>query len=133
MPESLRSIGCHIRAARIKRGLMQKELAELLGVTKFTIWNWEAKRSSPPTHQCAKVIEFLGYDPFPEPKTLAERMVAYRRKNGLRVKDAARIAGVDPCSWTSWEREEHRITSRYRDILEGLLSGKCSSPNELHR
>ena len=104
VPRSLEKIGDHLRKARIERGLEQRQVARILGVTDSTVWNWENHRSSPPVPQCGRVIEFLGYDPFPEPSTLSGQMIAFRRRNGLRVKDAAAMAGVDPCSWSSWER-----------------------------
>ena len=46
------------------------------------------------------VIRFLGYDPFPEPVTLSDRMRAYRKRNGLSIRAAALRAGVDEES--SW-------------------------------
>ena len=101
----------------------QAQLAELLGVTKSTIWNWENGRSSPPTHRCARVIGFLGYEPFPVPETFSERLVAFRRVRGLTARMAAALAGVDPASWESWERKEHAITPSYRARIEVLLAG----------
>lgn len=121
MPASLQTIGDHVRAARIQRGLEQKHLARILKVTDSTVWNWENNRSNPPVHQCKQVIAFLGYDPFPEPDTFAERLIAFRRVKGLRVKDAARLANVDPASWSSWERKEHQITHTYSERIQILL------------
>lgn len=122
MPRSLERIGDHIRKARIERGMEQKDLASILGVTESCVWLWENHRSAPPIPRCKGVIDFLGYDPFPQPETLAGRMLAYRRRNGLRVKDAAILAAVDPCSWSSWEREEHRITRPYRERILAILA-----------
>jgi len=122
MPLSLRKIGDHVRKARIERGQEQGEVARILGVTKCTVWNWENHRSSPPIHQCKRVIEFLGYDPFPEPETFSEKLIAFRRHLGLRVKDAAALASVDPCSWSSWERVEHEITGIYRARIHELFA-----------
>lgn len=110
MPVSLERIGDHLRKARIERGLEQKDVARMLGVSGTCVWWWENHRYGPPVSRCKGVIDFLGYDPFPKPATFAERLVAFRRTRGLRIKDAAALAGVDPCSWSSWEREEHRIT-----------------------
>jgi transcriptional regulator with XRE-family HTH domain len=47
---------------------------------------------------------FLGYEPFLAPTTLTERMLAFRRREGLSVKDAALRAGVDEASWSRWEQ-----------------------------
>ena len=121
IPRSLEKIGDHVRKARIERGLEQKDLANILGVTESCIWLWENHRSGPPIPRCKGVIEFLGYDPFPEPKTFAERLVAFRRHSGFRVRDAAALANVDPASWSSWERNEHKITGAYRARILPIL------------
>ena len=122
MPTALDSVGDHIRAARITRGMEQKDLAGMLGVTKDTIANWEMKRTSPNILQCGKVIEFLGYDPFPAPVTFAERLLSFRRSRGLRVRDAAQMAGVDPSSWTGWENDGHSITAACREKILRILN-----------
>ncbi|MBK1818245.1 helix-turn-helix transcriptional regulator [Luteolibacter yonseiensis] len=80
-----------------------------------------------------EVIAFVGYDPYPEPSSLAEELVSFRRLRGLRVRDAASLADVDPATWSSWERNEHQITPRYLDRIRTLLgdvpdSGGCLSP-----
>src|SRR5690606_25635812 len=101
-----------------------EQLSRALGVTESTIYNWESNLHHPPVSQCQKAIQFIGYDPFPKPNTLAERMISFRRLNGLRVKDAAAIASVDPCSWSSWEREEHTITTACRCKIDQLIGGE---------
>ena len=122
-PPSLDTVGDHIRTARLQRGLEQHQVARILEVTDSTVWNWENHRSSPPVPKCKRVIEFLGYDPFPLPQNLAEQLVSFRRTRGLRVKDAAALAKVDPASWSSWERTEHSITGACRHRIELLLHG----------
>ena len=121
MPKKVLTVGDHIRAARISRGLEQEQVASLLEVTASTVWNWENGHSSPPLHGCERIIEFLGYDPFPMALTFAERLVSFRRVKGLRVKDAAALAGVDPSSWSSWERSEHEITVQARVKVENVI------------
>ena len=65
IPRSLDRIGDHLRRARIERGLEQKDLAILLGVTESCIWLWENHWSAPPVPRCKRLIDFLGYGPFP--------------------------------------------------------------------
>lgn len=38
-------IGCKIKAARIEKKLTQEQVAELLGVSRQTISNWENEKS----------------------------------------------------------------------------------------
>ena len=40
-PANPKTIGKHIRKRRMDLGLMQKEVAKIIGVTESTIWNWE--------------------------------------------------------------------------------------------
>ena len=104
-------------AARLERGLRQSELASLLGVTESTVWNWEDGRSAPPPHACREVIEFLGYDPFTTPPGEGGRLLALRRRMGLRVADAAAKAGVDPGTWSGWEKGRGTGTARFRQAI----------------
>ena len=41
------------------------------------------------------IIRFLGYNPLPEAKTLAEQLVRRRTTLGMPQKDAVRTIGVD--------------------------------------
>ena len=123
IPKEFVTIGDHVRAARIKRGMEQKELASQLAVHVASIVNWEKDHSFPAIGHCGKLIEFVGYDPFPQPTTFAEELLSFRRIRGLRMEDAAQLAGVDPCSWSSWERGEREITSSYFKKLVQLIRG----------
>ena len=44
-----------LRAARVNKGLSQKEAAELLGVSKDTIGNWEKGKTYPDVQQLKKI------------------------------------------------------------------------------
>ena len=45
-PEERRTLGDHIRAARLERGLLQREVAEAIGVRCGTVNKWECNRCS---------------------------------------------------------------------------------------
>ena len=86
-------------------GLMQKEVAKLLGVNTWTILNWEKGRTEPPVESIPTIVQFLGYnDPFPEPKTLPQRLIAKRQAMGWSIKKAATTLGVDPGTWGNWKK-----------------------------
>lgn len=90
------TVGKHIRKARQELGLLQRELAELIGVCEETILHWEWGQTEPTVHDLPAVIRFLGFDPSPAPHSgLGVRMLAYRRQRGLSIKEPARLAGVD--------------------------------------
>lgn len=40
-------MGITLRAARVNKGLSQENAAQLLGVTKYTVSNWERGKSYP--------------------------------------------------------------------------------------
>lgn len=110
-----------MRSERLKRGIEQKDVGILLGVTESTVWNWENGRSSPPVHQCKRIIGFLGFDPFERRGLFSEELIAFRRTRGLRIKEAASFASVDPATWSNSEKEEGRITTACRKRIQNLL------------
>lgn len=57
-PENPETIGEHIKRARLERDFLQRELAELLGVTVDTVRNWEKGRARP-TLARRKVMRWL--------------------------------------------------------------------------
>jgi transcriptional regulator with XRE-family HTH domain len=111
---------------RQKRKLLQREVAELIGVTKETVANWEKSKTAPAMHEYPAVIRFLGYDPSPsqDSEHIGMRMAAYRRRHGLSIREAAKRAGVDEGSWSTWERTGTIPTNRRRERVEGMLRGK---------
>jgi len=54
------TIGDHIRKRRMDLGLLQREVAEIIGVTESSVWNWE-HGVEPEQHYNPKIIKFLGY------------------------------------------------------------------------
>jgi transcriptional regulator with XRE-family HTH domain len=62
-PKELKTLGDHIRKKRLDLGLLQAEVAERVGVTASTIFNWERNRVSPQARHIRKIIRFLGYKP----------------------------------------------------------------------
>lgn len=48
---------------RLELNLLQREVAQRLGVKTDTILNWEHNRTTPTLRYLPRVIAFLGYDP----------------------------------------------------------------------
>jgi DNA-binding XRE family transcriptional regulator len=105
-PERPQSSAEHLRKRRIEQCLIQKELAKRLGVNAWTYILWEQDRSVPMVRYYPAIFSFLSYDPFPEPATLPEQIVAQRRRLGLTLKEAARSIGVDEGTFHRWETGE---------------------------
>lgn len=78
----------------------------MMGVDWKTLMWWERDEREPYVSAYPAIIRFLGYEPWQEPTTLAEALVAERRRRGLRIDQAAELVGVDEGTWRRWERSE---------------------------
>ena len=118
-PETL---GEHLRKRRHKLGLFQKDVALRLGVNQWTYITWELETRQPSVRYMPAILSFLGYDPFPEPVTLGERIVAARCALGLPRKRLAQRIGVDEGTLMRWETGEWTPTRLTRPKLDAFLS-----------
>jgi len=84
-------LGEHLLKRRMERGLTQDQAGKDLGTDEWTVGNWEKDRTFPAVRYFPAIFRFLGYDPFPMPTTLPERMIARRRVLGLSVRRAASL------------------------------------------
>ena len=62
-PRELRTVGDHLKKARLLRGLIRSEAATALGVSGDTIKNWETGETAPRACLRERIVCFLGYDP----------------------------------------------------------------------
>jgi len=76
------------------------------------------------------ILEYLGYDPFPEPVTLSQRLVAKRRQKGWSIKEAAGVLGVDPSSWGNWECGHMILYRQHRALVAQLLDLSADALNQ---
>ena len=106
IPVAPQTVGDHIRKKRLALKMLQKEVAEQLGVDKTSVFNWEANTSAPEIRYMPAIIGFLGYNPLPEAKGWGERLVRHRSTLGMTQKEAARQLGVDQGTLARWERGE---------------------------
>jgi transcriptional regulator with XRE-family HTH domain len=121
IPEMRNTLGDHIRAKRIESGLTQKQLSTQLGCDHLSLGHWELNQHQPSLKFIPRIIEFLGFDPFPEPTDPVRRLRKFRRQKGLRCEDVAKLVGSDPCSISSWERGEHHPTKMSIHKIEKFL------------
>jgi transcriptional regulator with XRE-family HTH domain len=73
---------------------------------RWAVILWEQDRSTPSIRYYPAIFQFLGYDPFPEPTTLPQRIAAKRRQLGLTIEGAALSIGVDEGTLRRWESGE---------------------------
>ena len=125
------SVGEHVLRRRSENGLTRQDLSAQLGVDESTLMNWELGRTKTvPAGAMPAVIQFLGYNPEPEPdpEHIGARLKWKRRSLGLTAREAARRNSVDPSTWECWEsQKEWPRYPRYRDFLIGFLE----TPNDL--
>ena len=63
VPEHPRTLGEHLRRARIDRKMTNVEVAHILGVAYQTVEKWEHNRTLIGPMSRPKVVAFIGYDP----------------------------------------------------------------------
>ena len=69
-PKQINTLGDHIRKRRLDLKLLQKQVADRIGVHELTITNWERNATVPAIRHIPAIIRFLGYDPLPSSNSL---------------------------------------------------------------
>jgi transcriptional regulator with XRE-family HTH domain len=118
--ESPSSLGDKIRNKRLELKLLQKDVANLIGVSEDAVTYWENNRAKPQIQYYPKVIEFLGYFPFKiDTSTLGDKLNEYRLKNGLSQKKVGKLLGVDESTICGWEGNENTPLEKHlKKLLE---------------
>jgi transcriptional regulator with XRE-family HTH domain len=107
--------------------LLQREIAEKLGVDGTTICNWETNRTSPQLRFIPRIIAFLGFDPYDiPPQALGKRIIATRRRLGLSQKRLAGLLDIDPGTLSRWERGKNSPSKNLLARLNVFLTPHLS-------
>lgn len=120
-PKQINSLGDHIRARRLDLKLLQKQVADQIGVHKTTITGWERNATIPEIRYMPAIIQFLAYNPLPAAMSLPERLATARRALGLSQRKMAGKLGVDPATLMGWEAGRHQPTDKNLDLIERVL------------
>src|ERR1700674_1396185 len=94
-PKHLKTLGDHLRKRRLDLGLLQKDVAEQLGVDAASIGNWETNETQPMVHCLPEIIAFLGHNPLPEAHDLIGKLKRLRGTLGLTQEKVAQKLGID--------------------------------------
>lgn len=124
-PQDPDSLGTPLRQARMDRGLLQREVAEELGVHPDTVKNWENGRTEPSLRAVPKILKFLGGFTLKSPdfdENFSGWLTLARRKLGLSQRELADRLGVTEKTVRGWERGKHRPTREHRERLEEVLA-----------
>ena len=116
-----KTLGQHLKKRRLESSLLQRDLRERFKLEKETYANWEKDRCYPAMKHWPGIIEFLGYDPNPEPNTLGTRLMTYRRRHGLSRRALAILLGADDTTLWRWENDQRKPESqRHVDAIRRL-------------
>lgn len=103
-----------------------------MGILTETYANWENGHSEPVAAQFRPAVEFLGYDPTPAARTVAERLQAKRRELGVTFSQVARYLGWDEGTLTRYLNGTWRIPPARAVALEAFLkTGQMEQPRRL--
>ena len=95
----------HELTGRYCHGLLQRDVAQVLGVNGGTVYNWENHRTQPALNFVSKVFKFLGYAlQIDSVSSIGEKLLRYRRLEGLSQKRLASLLRIDPSTLSRWER-----------------------------
>lgn len=125
IPEELRTLGDHIRKARIERGEYQSDLAKMFRVTPDTVTNWELNRNKVGREYYPIVEKYLGYlsKEF-ELTELAHKLAFYRWEHNMSIKELGRTIGVDTSCIRSAERGKNSFQKITRKRLQKFINCK---------
>ncbi|MDP2117800.1 MAG: helix-turn-helix transcriptional regulator [Brevundimonas sp.] len=102
------------------------DAAAVVGIDPKTWMWWEREQRVPSVHQYPAIIQYLGYEPWPEPDTVGAKLLAKRRRHGLSIKRAAAIAGVDEGTFSRWESGEWKPQRRSLPPIDEFLRSPVS-------
>ncbi len=121
------TLGDHLRRRRLELGLYQKDVAIQIGVTTSTLWNWEHGWKVD-LKFVPRVIQFLGYNPIPQPKGILERLAWYKQVNGLTLEQLGAEMGRDPEQLAGWLNGRNKPCRQNQEKIRLFLSGHVQGP-----
>jgi len=124
-PSEIVTLGDHIRAVRIDRNLLQKDVALLLGVSTESVIHWELGQHEPHFPVLPCVMDFLGYCPYEPAPQWGARLLAIRQKRfGWSQEKMAREIGIDPSTLSRIEQNRTHLSRPVRRKIERYLGLK---------
>jgi transcriptional regulator with XRE-family HTH domain len=120
-PNEINTLGDHIRTRRLDLKLLQKQVADQIGVHEQTITGWERNATVPEVRYIPAIIQFLGFNPLPEASSLPGHLATARRALGLSQRKMAGKLGVDPATLMGWEAGRHQPTRKSLGVIATVL------------
>jgi len=119
------TIGEHIYNKQLALRISQVEMARRIGVAPERLTDWCFRGKQPHVTYGPRIIEALGYNPFPiDTGTLYGRIAKYRIEHGLTAEAFAKRAGVNRNCLCLLAKGDAGITTQQRQKIEKLLNQK---------
>jgi DNA-binding XRE family transcriptional regulator len=108
----------------MKRGLLQKDVAHILGINEMMITNWENNKRTIQTRHIPKVVEFLGFIPdvLKDFHPLKSEIFLYRCKYGITQREMAQQLGIDASTLHALEWGKRKMIERTKALIQKHLS-----------
>jgi len=127
IPANPQTLGDHIKRKRLQLRLLQKEVAEKIGVSEDSITGWENGRSVPQIHLYPAIIVLLGYYPFEKDITTVSGQIEFVRfNNGWSYERRAMAFSANATAVLDWHNKNKIFSKSHKRILETLLQ-QCLS------
>lgn len=120
-PDTLSTLGDHLRAKRLDRNLTQGEAARLIGVDECSVYNWEGHRTTPELRLLPIIILFLDYCPYKPGLSRQSILRTAREYAGLSRRKLAEALYVDEGTLALCEREGSAQTKKREAVAESAL------------
>lgn len=103
------TIGEKLKNRRLELGLLQKDVAKIVGVCEDSITIWENNRSEPYVSYYPNIINFLGYVPFEvDVSTLGGQIKMHRFLHGLTQEQLALKLNINESTVYYYENNKHK-------------------------
>ena len=96
-----------------------------MGIKADTYANWEKGKTEPVAAQFRPVAQFLGYDPSPVPRTLADRLTARRRALGITLSQVAQYLDWDEGTLRQYLKGTWQIPPARAAALEAFMTDRA--------
>jgi transcriptional regulator with XRE-family HTH domain len=105
----------------MERGLLQKDVAAIIGVDENSITGWELGRYRPRVSNYPGITKFLGYYPFEhEVESIGGKLLQVRYCNGYSCKRMAEILKIDTATFRKWELKKRPVNKKIQNAIMSL-------------
>jgi transcriptional regulator with XRE-family HTH domain len=110
-PRDPNTLGEWVKKRRLDLGLLQRQVAEMMGVDVTTVKNWELNHHQPALRQLPAIVSFLGdvprgVPPFPAGDSPQDRIHRYQLPSGHSRSQLGRQLHAEVSTLWRWEHRQ---------------------------